>query len=401
MDKHSFSFARFGVLSKTSGVLSKTVAVFCLAVCVASVQVSAFAQAPADKPAPDILVFTNGDQLTGKLIRGVGDSVVFSSDMAGEITVPLAKVKELRSASSFAVLRKDAPVSKTVVQAGTIKVEDNAVVVSTPSADPRTIPNGEVGYIVDAATYTKEVAGHQSFLDGWNGAITAGATLVRSTQTGSNFNLGIGAVRNMPTVSYLPKRNRTIFNLAETYGKLTQPVIPQTNPATVDSVAKTNIFHADLEQDQYFTPRFYVLATTAFDHNFSQGLDLQQLYGGGFGWTLLQSATQQLDVTANVHYEKQAFQIPSNNQNLIGATVADNYMRHLPGKLVFTQSASFLPAFNNTNAYSANFAAGLALPVYHRLSVSFNTSDNFLNNPSPGYKKNSYQFVTGLTYTLR
>ena len=60
------------------------------------------------KPAPDTIVFTNGDQLTGKLERAVGDSVVFKSEMAGEITVSLDKVKELRSSGSFAVLRKGA-----------------------------------------------------------------------------------------------------------------------------------------------------------------------------------------------------------------------------------------------------------------------------------------------------
>ncbi len=60
-----------------------------------------------------------------------------------------------------------------------------------------------------------------------------------------------------------------------------------------------------------------------------------------------------------------------------------------------------LPAFNDSSAYSANATAGLVLPVYHRLAVNFNTSDNFLNNPAPGFKKNSYQFVTGVTYTLK
>src|SRR4029077_6708640 len=44
---------------------------------------SARAQSPLptpEKPAPDVIVFVNGDQLTGKLVRGVGDSVVFNSD---------------------------------------------------------------------------------------------------------------------------------------------------------------------------------------------------------------------------------------------------------------------------------------------------------------------------------
>ena len=63
---------------------------------------------------------------------------------------------------------------------------------------------------------------------------------------------------------------------------------------------------------------------------------------------------QQFNLTANIHYERQAFQDPTNNENLIGATVGENYLRNLPHKLVFTEFGNFLPAFNNSNAYSAN-----------------------------------------------
>src|SRR5260370_1207432 len=72
-----------------------------------ALQSTAAAQAPAAKPSPDVLIFTNGDQLTGTLVHGVSDSIVFKSEMAGEITVPLSEVKELRSSSKFAVLRKN------------------------------------------------------------------------------------------------------------------------------------------------------------------------------------------------------------------------------------------------------------------------------------------------------
>src|ERR1700694_646795 len=59
------------------------------------------------KPTPDVIVFTNGDQLTGKLEKGEAGSITFQSDMAGEVTVPLAKIKELRSSGSFALLPKE------------------------------------------------------------------------------------------------------------------------------------------------------------------------------------------------------------------------------------------------------------------------------------------------------
>jgi hypothetical protein len=383
-----------------------------LAASVAILAPAPAAHAQDAKPAPDVLIFTNGDQLTGKLERGVGDSVVFKSDMAGEITVPLAKIKELRSSAEFAVLRKGTPITKTAVPAGLIKLEGDNLVVSTSNAPQQTIPQKDLAFIIDSATYTKELTGHKKLWQGWNGAVTAGATVVRSTQTGTTLTGSVAAVRALPSVPYLPPHSRSIFNLSESYGKLTTPVIPQTVPASPDSVVKTNIFHTDFEQDQYFSPRFYTLETLAFDHNFAQGLNLQQVYGGGVGWTIIQTPKQQLDLTASIHYEKQNFiqptsvppapaPAPISDQNLIGATFGDNYVRHLPGKLLFTQSLTVLPAFNNSNAYSANAAAGLALPVYHRFSVVFNTTDNFLNNPSPGYKKNSYQFITGITYAIR
>ncbi len=39
------------------------------------------------KPTPDVLIFENGDQLTGKLERVAAGNIVFASDMAGEVTI--------------------------------------------------------------------------------------------------------------------------------------------------------------------------------------------------------------------------------------------------------------------------------------------------------------------------
>jgi hypothetical protein len=47
------------------------------------------------------------------------------------------------------------------------------------------------------------------------------------------------------------------------------------------------------------------------------------------------------------------------------------------------------------------FTAGIVLPTWKRFGASFAVTDNYLNNPSPGYKANSFQFVAGLAYTLK
>lgn len=358
------------------------------------------------KPEPDVVIFTNGDQLSGTVERGMGDSIVFKSDMAGEITIPFAKIKELRAHGAFALLRKDTKTPTTNVQEGTIAYSDSKVTLTNPAVT-ETVDTKNVDFIIDKPTYDKQVAGHVPLWSGWKGNITGGATFVRSTQNGSTFTVGTTLVRAIPLVPYLPPKSKSIFNLTETYGKLTQPVIPQTAPPTPDTVIKTDIFAAGFEQDEYFSPRFYALGHANFNHDFSQGLHLQQVYGGGIGWTVIQQPKQELDLKADVHYEKQHFEPPTDplatptpDQNLIGSTISELYHRNLFKGIVFNESADALPAFNNSNAYSGDATVGLILPVYKRFGLNVSSTDNFLNNPAPGFKKNSFQFVMGVTYTL-
>lgn len=382
----------------------RTAAILCLAAGFLGQSSALLAQDKAD-----VIVLPNGDQLTGTIENAVGDSITFKNPATGEITIPLKKIKEIHSQNSFVVIRKDEKIAKVARPAGTLTYSNGVVTVATPGT-PETVPVSDLAFIVEKSTYEKEVIDHQGFLHGWSGAISGGATLIRATQTGTSLSAGIALLREIPSVAYLPPKTRTTFNLLETYGKLTQPVIPQTTPPTPPSEAKTSIFHTDAEHDIYFTPRLYALGDVSYDHNFSQGLNLQQIYGGGLGWTPILTPVQQLDLKADVHYQMQTFIQPNPidaahprvpNQNLIGNTFGEAYHRTLPAKILFTESASILPSWNNTDAYSAVAAAGLSIPAYKRFSVGLNATDNYLNLPSPGFKKNSFQFVTSIVYNLK
>ena len=358
------------------------------------------------KPAPDVLIFNNGDQLTGKFERVADGHVVFKSEMAGEISVGFDKVKELRSSSDFVALRKDAK-KAPIATTGAVQVEAGNIVVTPENGAAETIPSGDIAFLIDRSTYEKEVGHQPGFTHGWNGAVTGGASLVRSTQNATSLTAGVSLIRAIPTVPYLPARNRTTLDVVESYGRQTSPVIPPTNPPLAAVVVVSSIFHADAERDEYFSPRLFALADVSFDHNYAQGLQLQQVYGGGVGWTARKTNTQELDFKADVHFEKQAYfsatpgVAATRSVNLFGTTLSEMYHRALPRKLVFTQSLNYLPAWTEMHDYSANLNAALAMPVVKRLSASVAVTDSYLNDPAMYYKRNSFQFVTGVTYTLR
>jgi hypothetical protein len=376
----------------------------------ALVVVSGMAQAPAATPAPeDELIFTNGDKLSGKLTRVTGDSVLFHSDMAGDVTVSMGKVRELHTQGVFAVLRHGETMSESrKAVPGKLDVAGASVVV-TPKNDaaPQIVPVKDVQYAIDEATFSKDITHKATMLDGWNGSVNVGAGLSQATTHGGSITGGIALVRQIPVLSFFPVRDKTILNFQENYGVLTTPGFLSggaINPSTGkpdDVQAKTSIMHADAERDEYLSANFYGLATTAFDHNYSQSLDLQQIYGGGIGWTPVKTPKRQLDLKTDVHYEKQHFFGGVGDQNLIGSSFSENFRQTLPLKMTLTQTLALLPAWNNLNAYSGNGGVTLVAPLFRRLSINFTTTDSFINNPVPGYQKNSFTFTTGLTYTLR
>jgi Protein of unknown function, DUF481 len=359
----------------------------------------------AAAPAPDVIYFTNGDQLTGKLSNEVDGKVTFHSDIAGDVTVTWDKIKSIKTSQQFAVIQQGQHVTRKTADAdiaqGVVQVQGDQVEVAPATGTPKEIPVKNAQYMIDQDTYNKEIKRNPGFGYGWNGTVTAGAALIEATQNSRNFTGQAALVRTIPSVTWLDPRTRTTVDFNAAYGSVTQPGTTGT---------KTNIIGADAEQDWYFSPRFYFLADAAFTHDYSQGLSLQQTYGGGAGYTVIKNPKQQLDVKFDIHYEKQTYFVTPNvvppppltpSKNLIGADFGDAYKLKLPKGLQFTQTAVITPSFNISNAYSAMATAGLLFPTYKRLGFSVGTVDDFLNDPAIGSKKNSFQFVAGVTYSLK
>lgn len=366
---------------------------------------------PAANPAPDVLVLSDGDTLHGKFVKEIGGTVTFHTESLGDLDVAWDKIKELHTAESFAVLstQQKARGKKSAAQIpeGNLDVTNNSVAVHPANQQPapQPVPVKDAQFIVDRATLDKQLYHEPGFFAGWNGSATAGATLVSATQNQYTVSGGVGLVRVVPTVSWLDPRNRTSTDFTGSFGKITQPAYTSGGVYTPATSTKSSILHFDAERDQYFSPRFFALAQTAFDHNFSQDLDLQQIYGGGLGWTALKTPKQEADLKATMQYEKQSFiaGAGSTNQNLIGSTFSADYLLKL--KLVtYTQALSFVPAYNNARAYSAQETDTLAFPTYKNLGFSVGTIDSYLNDPpatAPPTKRNSFQFTMGLTYAIK
>ncbi len=361
-----------------------------LPVCMAP---SARAADKATKPGADVLIFTNGEKLVGTLDHEADGKIYFKSVNVGKVTVSWSKIKSLHTARPFAVLGKGALVkrhrSNFDVPIGSIAVKGDELTVST-SGGAQQFPVKSISYLVDHPMFEKNVLNGQSLWQGITGTVTAGTSLVYSTQNSRSVNTAVMLVRRAPAVTWLPPQGRTSLDFSSNFGQVTQANTPP---------VKTNIVHGSLEQDEYFNRRFYVLQQAVFDHNFSQGLDLQQLYGAGVGYTAIKDSKQEFDLTGTVGYTKQQLS-GTPEHDLIGSSLGDTYSRNFPRKIVFTEAGAFNPAWNRLEDYSANLTTNLSIPIFQGFGFTVGLVDSYLNNPATGFQGNSVQFNTGLTFTV-
>jgi Protein of unknown function, DUF481 len=345
------------------------------------------------KPDPDVLLFADGERLTGKFVKSAGASLTFHSDALGDITVDWSKVKELQSSAKVAVIPKNVTLRRRAdassIPQGTLSMQDQQLHLTAAPEPPKSIPVADAGQIVDQAGFQNALTHQPGFFDAWKGTVTIGAAVVNATQDSENFTGAVSLVRAIPTENWLEPSNRTSLNLSAAYGEVSQPSTPS---------IKTAIFHGDLERDEYFSPRLYAFGQGAFDHNFSQGLDLQQTYSGGIGWTVVQHDDETLDLKTSVSYIQEQFS-GAPNETLVGSIFAEAFHRKFK-RLTLDQHLTLLPTWNNTNDYSGSFNLLLTMPLYKRLNASTGFIDSYLNNPPPAFRKNSVQLTLGLTYAL-
>src|SRR5579863_7391433 len=104
------------------------------------------------KPEPDVIVFADGEKLVGQFVRSNGGSMVFKSDMIGEITVDWSKIKEFDSSKKLAVIPKGVALHKkaadtAAVPQGTLTVAAPDLTVTPSSGPPQTVAIAKVDHV--------------------------------------------------------------------------------------------------------------------------------------------------------------------------------------------------------------------------------------------------------------
>jgi len=344
----------------------------------------------------DQVTLKNGDRLSGKIVNGDGKTLLLKSDFAGDVTIQWDAITGIESTAPLNLTLKDG-----ARLSGIVTTRDGKFVVTgTPAAaPPAAAKEGIVAVRNDAEQRAvddqAERLAHPKFTYFWRGTFDSGLALTRGNSETASFTFAAKAIRE------------TSRDKITVYGDY----IFANNNSVPPSVTTANALDAGIRGDLNIGSRTFVFATTDFQTNELQHLDLRSVFGGGFGYHVFHTPATTFDIFGGITYDRDSFGsyqitnptpppvfnvIPSSVQNSAEALVGEEFDKKLSSRSTLTERFSFFPNLSHTGDYRFQLDANIATQVKTWLSWQVTISDRYISYPPTTLKANDIVMSTGL-----
>jgi len=350
--------------------------------------------------AADQVTLKNGDRFTGTIVSGDGKALLLKTEFAGDVTIQWDAITAIESGQSLNLTLKDGR-----RLAGKVTTEDGKFVVAG-AATPAGAANATKDVIVAVRNDAEQKAfdaqaekmAHPRFTYFWGGLFDTGLALTEGNSSTKSFTLAAKAVRETP-------RDKITLYSTYIYGE---------DSSTPPSRTTANALTAGARGDYNFKPSFFAFATTDFETNALQHLDLRTVFGGGFGYHAIKTARSTLDVYGGLTYDRDSFgtytltnptppppltTIAASIQNSAEAIVGEEFDSKLNKRTTVTERFSVYPNLSHTGDYRFQFDSTVATQLKNWLSWHLTFSDHYISYPPPGLLGNDILFSTGLRVT--
>lgn len=311
----------------------------------------------------DEILLENGDRLTGTVLKLEGGKLTLKTDYAGEIQVPVEKIKKLVTENPVEVHLGTGEVIK-----GKLKTVEEGKLEVEPSPDREA-----------TSIDWKKVASINPPPQKWIGNIVLGA----STQSGNTD-------RNAASVGAEVTRKtdqdrfglRFLFNYADEKNEVTS----------------RNTYGA-AKYDYFFTPKFYgYLAIDLLNDKFKDYY-LKTAVGPGVGYQIWDDPVKSLGVEAGFayiwenHYVAKDIDYPA-------ARLGADFRWQIFKFVTFTDHLVVYPNLKSGGDYLLRNEAALISPLGSGWALRLANIWDRDSNPPPGFNSNDFTTILGLQYAF-
>ena len=328
--------------------------------------------------AADQIVLTNGDTITGTVVKKDGAKLTVKSEFLGEVSMPWSAVKSIRADSEVFVQLPSGEIVK-----GKLATSGDQLQVAT-AAGTRAAPLAQVTAVRDAAEQrTYERLLHPGLLDLWAGNFDIGLALARGN-----------ARTDTLTTAFTADRTTRSDKVAIYFNQIRAS-------ARINNVTSStaNSIRGGWKYNRNLTPRLFFTGMNDYEHDRFQNLDLRFVAGAGAGWRAMKRDNLSLDFDAGADYNRENFQ-NGLHRNFAEANFGDSLLCKVSKSTSVTQAFRFFNNLSDTGQYRMTFDLGAVTSVRRWLGWHVTASDRFVSNPVQGRQRNDLLLSTGFRLTF-
>jgi len=327
----------------------------------------------------DQIVLTNGDRLTGTIMKSDDKTLAIKTEFAGDVTVQWPAVQEIHSTQALHLVTRG---EKTLV--GTVTTSDGDLVVSTATRGTVNVPKADVTGLrndEEQAAYEKSL--HPTLWHGWAGGANVGFALTRGNSETKNLALAFTGDRKTQHDDTTMYAN-TVYASNDAAG-----AVPSVTANTTQGGAR---------YAHNVTTRLFGYGSADFQTDALQGLNLRSVLGGGLGLHVINTDVTTLDLLGGLNYTRESYTTLS--RNFAALTVGEELMHKLGVSTVLNEKLYFFPDLNQTGEYRATFNLGTVTKLSKWLGWQNAFGDIYVTNPPAGKKQNDILLTTGLNVSF-
>jgi putative salt-induced outer membrane protein YdiY len=318
----------------------------------------------------DVVVFKNGDRITGTIVSADGGKLVVKSADAGQVTIDLKDVQSFSSDAPIEIKLKDG----TILKATKVDVGDAGKINVTPQTlAPQVVPIDQIDKINPPPV-------------AWTGAVVANGLITRgNTQSDSlGFSMDLSRKTDLDKIA---------FDGAYLFTRTTVKGEPP-------STSQDNWF-GDAQYDLNITPKFYGYADTRVEKDRINNLDLRLTPGVGVGYNWVESPGLNFSTEAGGTWVYEKFTNVSSPRQDVSVRLSYHIDKSFDaGKVKLFNDVTYLPSVQNSGNYLIIADAGARADLTDKMFTELQILYDFDSNPAPGAVNTNLKYLLGVGWSF-
>jgi putative salt-induced outer membrane protein YdiY len=311
----------------------------------------------------DEVVFTNGDRLTGTILRAEGGSMVIKSDLVGEVTVKMEHVKTFSTSAPAEVHLTDGTVLKQQVAEG----GDGEIVTK------------EGGAVTAQTVKLADVKAVNPPWGTWTGRIGAGGVITRGNSNTWTLNATADAQRRT-------ENDRLTLGGQYLYARQNK------DDGAGKATTSANAWLARGQYDYFLTQKLYGFGSLSAEGDEIARLDLRLVPSAGLGYQWVESETLNFNTEGGLALVYEDFEEEDSTEHL-AARLAYHFDWAPTSAVNLFHNLVYLPSLEDAGDFNTYTDAGIRVSLVASMFTELKFEWRHDQTPADDTKRNDYRYL--------